>query len=243
MQRKIQLPCWIHIVLPSHLLQWCMVELSWVFCEDVITHSEPADTILFVLLAFWVTSVNLQIRLDLTWILCKNFTKHINIITVGFSSEVRNSSTILILNCWWSRSAGSNPRQLGSHSSHAHLTHRPLFSWFYKLSFTARVPHFSRGILNILPVYVLNIKHVCGLGGPGTLRQSQPSGGWQNSQMAPTGQRTIPADAPKATGVECSTPALHFHPPLRVITSLPATSILQASTCSFVMSVCLPHVL
>lgn len=30
-------------------------------------------------------------------------------------------------------------------------------------------------------------------------------GGWQNSQMAPTGQRTIPpADAPKATGLEHS---------------------------------------
>lgn len=74
------------------------------------------------------------------------------------------------------------------------------------LSLPARVLHFSWGIFNILPVYVLNIKLV-ELRARGQHFKAELAfcWGWQNSQMAPTGQRTIPAaDAPKATGLERS---------------------------------------
>ncbi len=139
--------------------------------------------------------------------------------TSAFCWEVLNFRISHISNLRRSSSSGSYPGQLCSQPAHAHFIQELLYSWlFYKLtknplSLTACVLHFSWGILSILPVYVLNIKHVelKARAAEHFKAESAFCGGWQNSQMAPTGQRTIPpADAPKATGLEHS---FLLHPP------------------------------
>ena len=103
--------------------------------------------------------------------------------------------------------------------------------WFYKLTHTHTHTHtqnlapLTSCALLFLPRRSQQSPRVCikhqacrtaGGGAEHFKAESAFCGGWQNSQMAPTGQRTIPAaDAPKATGLGrslSSPPSLPSHP-------------------------------